>query len=951
MRLLANVARGFRSLFRSRVVEREIDDELHGFVEASTAEKLRRGMSAEQAARAALVEIGSANAVKHQIRSAGWESRIEVLWQDLRYAVRTLFRSPGFALIAVLSLALGIGGNTAIFTLIDQVLLRNLPVRDPQQLVAFGDSIYGGIAGGIDLGAFGGYFPWDFARQLEENHGPFQGIAAYGSFSNKVSVRPSNTAESSEPALLAPANLVSGNYFSVLGAKPLLGRTILPSDDATPGSGAVVDLSYHLWRQFFSSDPAIVGKTITLNSVPFEVIGVMPEAFRGFKQEMEPTDLWTPISMQPVVLQQPSMLLPHSGLYFLHIFGRLSPQAETGKTASAESQNWLNQKVHAGVRANEGSSIPAERQQEIERISVPLVRASNGVSLIRSQYGDSLKILMAVVGVVLLIACANLANFLLARSVTRHREIATRLALGSSRARIVRQSLMETLLLSVVGGALGLGFAFAATRALISFVSQGNGSIAMSPAPNLKVVLFTLGMSLGTALLFGLAPAVIAARIGPRGSLNTSARTARGGGGRSSRFWPKTLVSAQVMLSLLLLVGAGLLLRTFRNLQNQDYGFERTHLLLADFNPKLAGYQPHQTPALHQQLLERLSAIPGVRSVALSATPPISPGSWSANISPAGYTPAPKENMVSILNRVSGKYFETAGISIVAGRPITPADTANSLKVAVVSDTIATKYYPHGAIGRNLTIGIETVKGPWQIVGIARDTKSGDPRNTEPVRMTYIPLTQIEPFVPSQPGAPASSTNAASSSAREENQDRYANTILLRTTGDPAKAIADLRAAIAAINPNLPLLKVTTIQDQVSNLISNDELISTLTAIFSLLALLLAAIGLYGVMSYNVVQRTTEIGVRIALGAQLQTVLWMILRESLFLLMIGVGLGLPLTLAASRGIKHQLFGLSTTDPVTFLSAIAVVSGMTIVATWIPARRAAKVDPLTALRYE
>jgi predicted permease len=463
------------------------------------------------------------------------------------------------------------------------------------------------------------------------------------------------------------------------------------------------------------------------------------------------------------------------------------------------------------------------------------------------------------------------------------------------------------------------------------------------------VVLFTLGVSLVTALLFGLAPAVIATRVGDRGSLNTSTRTAQAGGSRSSRFWPKTLVTAQVMLSLLLLVGAGLLLRTLRNLQNQDYGFERTHVLLADFNPALAGYQPHDTPALHQQLLERLSAIPGVRSVALSATPPISGGSWSSNIEPAGYTPAPKENMVSILNRVTGQYFETAGIPIVAGRAITPADTASSLKVAVVSESIAKKYYPRGdAIGHNLAIGIDTVRGPWQIVGIARDTKSGNPRNTDPVRMTYIPLEQIDPFAPNQAGT---STSTASLSPREENHDRYANTILLRTAGDPAKTIADLRSAVAAINPNLPLLRITTTREQVSSLISNDELISMLTTLFSLLALFLAAIGLYGVMSYNVVQRTTEIGVRIALGAQLQSVLWMIMRESLVLLLIGVALGLPFTLIATRSIKSQLFGLSAIDPITFATAIAFVSGMTILATWLPARRAAKVDPLTALRYE
>ena len=936
---------------RERQLDADSTRELESHLQLHIDDNLRAGMSPKEARREALLKLGGFEQARQYCRDQRAFPVFEPFLQDLRFAFRSLRKSPGFATVAILTLALGIGANTAIFTLINQVLLRKLSVRDPQQLVAFGDSIFGGIAGGIDLGGFGGYFPWDFARQLEENPGPFQGIGAYGSFSSKVTVAQATAASSAEPSLLATASLVSGNYFAVLGAQPLLGRTILPSDDATPGSGAVAVVSYHFWRQSLSSDPAIVGKAITINGVPFDVVGVMHEAFYGFKQELEPTDLWTPISMQPAVLQQPTMLVPHSGLYFLHIFGRLCPQAATSKAAFAESQNWLNQQVRLGIRANEGGSIPPEREREIEHVSVPLVPAAHGVSLIRSQYGDSLKILMAVVGVVLLIACANLANSLLARGATRQREIATRLALGSSRARIVRQSLTETLLLSAVGSVLGLGLAFAATRALIAFVSQGKADITMSPAPNLAVMLFTLSVAFVTALLFGVAPAVIFARIGHRGSLNSSARTAQGGGGRSSRFWPKTLVTSQVMLSMLLLIGAGLLLRTLRNLQDQDYGFERTHLLLANFDESLARYQPHQAPALHQLLLERLSAIPGVRSVALSATPPISDGAWSSNISPAGYTPAPKENMVSILNRVSGKYFETAGISILAGRPIAAADTASSLKVAVVSESIAKRYYPLGqAIGRNLTIGIDSVRGPWQIVGIARDTKSGNPRNTDPIRMTYIPLAQIDLFVPDQPGTPTSTANARPI-AREENHDCYAGTILLRTTGDPAKTVADLRAAVAAIDPNLPLLDVKTIQDQVSNLIANDELISALMTLFSLLALLLAAIGLYGVMSYNVVQRTTEIGVRIALGAQLRTVLWMILRESLILLVIGVGLGLPLAVAATRGIRNQLFGLSAIDPVTFVSAIAVVSGIILLSTWLPARRATRVDPVVALRYE
>ena len=952
MNWLKNFAKGIASLFHRQDVERELDEELQGYFEASAAHKRRDGMTEEEARRAARVELASSNSVKHQIWSSRWESTLEGILQDVRVSMRTLLKSPGFTAVALLSLALGIGGNTAMFTLINQVLLRNLAVREPRQVFAFGDSIFGGVAGGINLGDFGGYFPWDFTRQMEADPGPFQGIAAYGSFSNKVSIRrlgASGAADANSPAMLAPANLVSGNYFSVLGAQPLFGRTIVPSDDATPGSGAVVVLSYHFWQQSLSSDPRIVGESLSINGTPFEVVGVMPQEFYGIKQELETAELWAPISMQTVVLQQPSMLTPHSGLYFLHLFGRLSAGAAAHKVEFAQSQNWLNQQIHNGIREREGANLSTDRQLEISRINVPLTPAAHGVSLLRTQYGDSLKILMIVVALVLMIACANLANFLLSRAATRQHEILTRLALGSSRMRIVRQGLIETFLLSIAGGMMGLGVAFAATRALIAFVGRGNAYIPMSPAPNAGVLLFTLGVSVFTGILFGLAPSIQAARTGSHGTLSSGARTVQGSGGKQARFWPKTLVTAQVMLSLVLLVVAGLFLRTLRNLQDQDYGFERSHLLLADIGEHLAGYEPHQVAALHQRLLDRLSAIPGVRSAALAATPPISGGAWSANIALSGYTPGPKENMVSILNRVSGHYFETAGISIIAGRGITPADTANSLKVAVVSQTIARKYYPKGdAIGRQLTIGIDSVKGPWQIVGIARDTKSGDPRNTDPVRMTYIPLSQIETFLPVDAAAAAANGKTVS---REENQDCYAHTILIRTSSDPAKTIADLRAAVAGVDRNLPLLETTTIQDQVSNLISHDELISTLTSIFSVLALLLAAIGLYGVMSYNVARRTNEIGIRLALGAQGANVLRMIMRESLMLVAIGTGLGVPLAMMATRVIRQQLFAMDAIDPASFAAALLVVSLMTVIASWLPARRAAKVDPVTALRCE
>ena len=943
MHQLRNFFQGLRLLFDRQRTDREIDEEIDGFLEASMENKLRSGLSPEQARRAALVELGSRHAIKHRVWSSRWESALDNLLQDTRVSLRALCKRPAFTAVALLSLALGIGANTAIFTLIQQLLLRDLPVRSPEQLVTFGAATNSGIAGGIDIGQYG-MFPWYITRQLQANPGPFQGIAAIASFSPKVSVRiASRGSPSNSPAQLATASLVSGNYFSVLGAHVLMGRTITPADDATPGTGAVAVASFHFWQHALSSDPAILNQTIIINGTQYEVIGVMPPDFEGLKQGLELADLWVPTTMQPAILQQPSMLTPASDLFFMNVFGRLTPEAATDPHVRARSQTWINQQMHAAIRANAGTVLTPARQQEIEHEEVPLISAIRGVSYLHDVYQESLWILMAVVVLVLLIACANLANFLLARAATRRREIATRLALGSSRSRIARQSLIETLLLSVGGGLLGLAIAFAATRVLIAFVRQGSAWIALSPAPNPGVLLFTLGVSVITGILFGFAPAIAAARVAAHDSLSSTNR-ASAGGGRSSRWWPKSLVVGQVMLSLLLLVAAGLFLKTLRNLQHQDYGFERTFLLLAHFDAKLAGYTPLQTADLHQRLLDRLSAIPGVQSAALAATPPISSGNWRSTISIAGYTPAPKENLNSVLNRVSGRYFETAGISMVAGRPISPSDTATSIKVAVVNQTLARHFFPKGiALGHSLTIDIDSAKGPWQIVGIARDTRAGNPRSPDTAMMTYVPLAQIEPYAPAAAGA--------GSSPREENQDRFAGVILLRTSGDPSARAADLRAAVASVDPNLPLLSVTTISEEVSRLMGNDQLSASLTAIFALLALVLAAIGLYGVMSYNVAQRTNEIGVRLALGAQQENVLWIILREALLLLSAGVVLGLPLSLAAARFLRQQLFGLKAGDPLTYAGALIVVSGVVILSTWLPARRAAAINPVDALRYE
>jgi predicted permease len=921
MDLLGNIGRGVRSLFQKRTVESEMDEELRGFVEASAADKQRDGMSAEQAAHAARAEMGSTNAVKHRIRSAGWESKLEMVWHDLRYCARTLSRSPGFTLIAILSLALGIGANTAIFTLVKQVVLQNLPVRDPQQIVTFGKSTGGGILGGIDLGT-ADEFTYDFARQLEAKPGPFQGVAAFSSSSPNVNVRVPN----SSAAVQVPASLVSGNFFSVMGAAPLLGRSLAPFDATGPDRSAVAVISYHFWQQSLSADPAVLGKTCTVNSTPFTIIGVMPETFHGIRQDLEPPDLWVPITMAREIYLQPEMLTPRS-FYFLHMLARRSPQSSL-----AADQGWLDRQIRGYVRAGEGGSVAPARQQEIERITVRLVQAGQGVSGLREQYEDSLLILMGIVAVVLLIACANLANFLLARAVARQREYATRLALGSSRGRIVGHSLTEALVLSLCGGVLGLGLAFAATRALIAFVSQDAAYTPLNARPDAGILLFTLGVSVVAGMLFGVLPALHVGRSSASPVVHAGTRAPVSGADRSSRWWSKGLVTTQITLSLLLLVGAGLFLRTLRNLQRQDVGFERSHMVIADFDARIAGYRADQAAALNQRLLERLAAIPGVRSAALTDAPPISGGAWMSSLSISGYTPAPKEDMSTVLLRGSGDYFDATGIPIVAGRAINPSDKASTLKVAVVNQAFAQHYFPKGdVIGRTVKIDIAE-PGPWQIVGIARDSKSlGLHRDT--VRTVYLPLAQL------------------TGEKGEGGDDSFAGVIVLRTSGDPTQVIPSLRAAVASVDPNLPVLRVRTIREQLDTFMSHETLISRLTTIFAGLAVLLAAIGLYGVMSFNVVRRTGEIGVRIALGASGSAVKWMVLRESLGLLCAGIGLGLPIALYSVRFVRAQLYEMSPFDPTVFVAATCGIALVTVLSAWLPARRAASVDPMSALRSE
>ena len=627
MAIYRSLTSGVKALFHRERRNLEIKEELQGYLEAAADEKVRRGMTREQALRAVKSEIGTSETVRHKVWSAGWESGVESLWQDIRYGARQLLKSPGFSIVAILSLALGIGANTAIFTLINDLLLKSLPVRDPQQLVSFGKASGGGILGGFDHAGPVDIFAYDSYKGLERENGQagkLEGICAFSSFPIQVSVRSGSGADG--PATQAVSHLVSGTFFSVLGAAPMIGRTIGPEDTETPGRNAVAVISHRYWQQALAADPAVLGRTIDINGTLFTVVGVMPANFYGVDLNEISTDMWLPITMQPQVMLQPSLLGAH-GEFWLHMMARRSESVGV-----AQAQAWVNAQWQRDMADREGAAISDSRRQEIAKNFVELLPGGAGISHLRDAYEAPLAVLMGIVAIVLLIACANLANFLLAKAASREREFSTRLALGSSRARIVRQVLTETLLLAFIGGTLGLVLAFLGTGTLIKFMVGEPSHTALAASPDLRVLGFTSAVCVLTGLLFGIAPALRVSRTNVSSALSASARTAGSSGGRSGRLLPNLLVTGQVMLSLVLLAVAGLFLRTLHNLHAQDLGFDRTNILLVRTSPKFAGYKPEQLNALYERILSRMDALPGVRSATLSGGPPMWHGNWGSPI-------------------------------------------------------------------------------------------------------------------------------------------------------------------------------------------------------------------------------------------------------------------------------------------------------------------------------
>lgn len=841
---------------------------------------------------------------------------ISGIFRHLWNALRQLGKSPGFTAIAVISLVLGIGANTAIFTLIDELLLKSLPVRDPQNLVAFGQQYGGGVMDDIGPGALD-LFPYDFYQQIERRHEAFDGIAAYTSFVSRLNVR--HPGATTHPAELVTGHLVSGNFFNVLGAAAMLGRTIVPGDASTPGSAPVAFISYHYWQREFAGDPGVVGKSVIVNGTPFTVIGVAAPNFYGVQLDQNSPDMWLPLTMQAQVMLQESMLKP-GGSFFLHLMARRWPG-----TNLEQMQEWVNLQLRHYLSEREGPTPVSARSKTIQKIYVELKPGALGVSLLRHQYAEPLWILMGLVAIVLLIACANLANFLLAKAASREREFSTRLALGANRSQVVALMLAEAVVLSLIGGAAGLLIASLGTRLLVGFLFAGAPYTPLNPSPDVQVLAFTIGVSLLTAFLFGLAPALRVSRV----SVVPGASSVRSSAGepRATRFVPKLLVVSQMALGLVLVMAAVLLVRTLRNLEQQDFGFNLQNLLCVNLDPHTAGFKPERLGALYQAVLYRMQALPGVHSASLSFALPMSDVGWSSPIRPKGYVPQPDEDRSTLINQVSARYFETVGIPVLAGRAIGPQDVSSSTHVVVINQTVAKHFFPQGnVIGQSVTFDEPGFKGEWEIVGIVKDAENVGPRET-PSRMVYLSTSQL----------PA--------------DDLYSDWLELKTVGDPENLRQEVSNAMAEVDPNVPIVKVETMRQRLDFFTRKEALISRLSIFFCLLALLLACIGLYGVMTYNVVRRTGELGVRMALGAQPKGILWLVLNESLALLGLGIALGVPAALGASRSLQGQLFGIKSSDPLTVFIAVLTITATTLIAGYLPARRATRIDPMVALRYE
>jgi predicted permease len=912
-RVFAQPKSWVRAVVRRNRLEAEMDAELASHLVALTDDLVRAGYSREEATRRARIALGTALAHKEGMRASLGLRWWDEFWTDLRYGVRILRKSAGFTAIAVASLALAIGANTTIFSVAKGVLYDRLGVPHPEQLRVLGWNSdehgavhsYWSAFNARDVGMKSECFSYPILKQFEEHSQGFDGVFGFKDFNLTAGIRGNAQPVQSE--------MVSGNFYAVMGVQPQLGRALQASDEGAPGTGAVVVISDGLWQREFGRSPAVLGQTITVNQTSLTIVGVNPRGFTGAQSVQQSPELFIPLSMQPLVRPwgRKASLLTQPDNWWLEVMGRVKPG-----TNETEIRAALDVELAAAVR----STMTVKKDETIPRMV--FADGSRGLHQLDWSFKKPVNVLLALVGLVLLLACANIANLLLARGALRQREMSVRLAMGAGRGRVMRQMLTESLLLAAMGGLGGLVLGYLGRNVLPNLLVHSWGRDQIEIHFDWGVFGFTSAVTLLTGLLFGLAPAWSAARSEVSNGLKEGAQTAtrrrRGLGG-------KALVGFQIALSTLLVIGAGLFLRTLTGLYSVDAGFRTDHLLLAGINPPSARYPDGKDVLLHERLEQAFSVVPGVEAVTVMDMPYLTGGTSMMSFMTEAESADPSKAKGERNETVGNQFFATMGIPIVAGRSFGPQDTASSPKVAVINQSLARTRFPHGnPVGQRFRSG-DTAKGDWiQVVGICADTRYSSLREDPPPQF-FVPYVQ-------QTGVGGL-------------------TYLIRTHVRPAAIMPALRQAVAQIDRDLPTTDVRTQQEQIDDTMSTERALAALAGGFGLLALGLACVGIYGIMAYSVANRRNEIGIRLALGAQPGQVRGMILRESTWLAIAGILVGVGAALGLTRLVKSMLYGIQPNDPATILSGVLILLAVALAASWIPARRAAGVQPMEALRHE
>jgi predicted permease len=910
------------NLWRREQLDAEIEAELQSHLEMAAADAERAGMSPAEARRDARIRFGNPLAIRERTAEADLAVLLEATWRDVRHALRQLRRSPVFTTTAVLTLALGIGATTAVFTLVEQVMLRQLPVARPDQLWRIGDAVRCCYRTGYAQNNWS-FFSWEAYKHFREGTPAFEELAAFQVGQVQLGIRAAGSSDAAEARI---GQYVSGNFFRTLGIHAARGRLFTDADDQY-GAPLVAVMSFHSWEQRYGSDPSVIGATYVINGHPFTLIGVTPKGFFGAKAAASGMpDVWLPLTTEPL-LAGATTRLENPAVAWLDLLGRVRPDVNPTTLEARlrlELQQWL---------ASHVADMTPQEAAVRDKQTLNLTPGGSGVSLLRENYRDSLRLLLLAASCVLLVACANIANLLLARGLKARHETALRAALGASRARLVRKALAESLTLSAIGALAGIAVAYAGAR-FILHLAFSDKWVAVDASPSTPVLLFALGLSVVTGIVFGVAPALTISRADPIDAMQGGTRTV----GRNRHWSQQALLVAQAAVSLVLLSAAAMLGQSVSNLQRHDFGFEVAGRYLVWINSILSNAKPEQMAPRVRELEVRLRAIPGVRMASLPLYAPLSGYYWSHAIQVEDRPePSVRENTSSAWTRVTPGFFETVGQRIVMGRPLSDDDNASTRAVAVINEAFAKHFFAgQNPLGRHFGPGSRKNARTYEIVGVVAD-----------VRFRANPGDAMEPmyFVPE---AQTTHFDDASLDSREV-WSHYPYSIVIWAPGDPINLAAQVKAALAAVDPGIVLYRIQPYADVIRTAFSQQNMIASLTSIFSGLALLLAAVGLYGVTAYGVEQRVREIGVRMALGADSRSVLATVLRGAFRPIGFGLVLGIPSAIAAGHLISAQLFGVSPWDPL-MLSMAALLLGLAALgAALIPARRAASVSPMQALR--